>query len=172
MQTQDMTLDELRASRQLTQAQISQSLGITQAAVSKLEFRHDSYVSSVRKYVEALGGKIEIRAIFPDKSVRIRGLDGDEKLTLLRSMAHAEVKISPQLLGNTVPCRNSFRITGVDDDERQLHLEKDSGHHVTIPIRRILEVLPAPSYANKVATIVINGRMQWFPAKNGWYFVE
>ncbi|MEK7752749.1 MAG: hypothetical protein AAB654_12585 [Acidobacteriota bacterium] len=168
-----MTLDELRSSRQFTQAQLSQTLGITQAAVSKLEFRHDSYLSSVRKYIEAIGGKMEIHAVFPEGVIKLRGLDGDEKLTLLRGMARAFVRISPQLVGNTVPCRNSFTIVGVDDEERTLELEKDSVHHVYIPIRRILEVLPAPS-TQKHASLVIKGRVEWFQHRNGggWYFVE
>ena len=169
----EMTLDQLRASRQFTQAEISRALGITQAAVSKLEFRNDSYISSVRKYIEAIGGRMEIRAVFPEnEAVKLRGLDGDEKLSLLRSMTRADVKISPQLVGNTVRCYNRFTIIGIDDDERTLELEKDSGHHVYIPIRRINEVRPATSYTQKFATLVINGRVQWFPEKNGWYFVE
>lgn len=169
----DMTLDELRSSRRFTQAQLSQALGITQAAISKLEFRHDSYVSSLRKYIEAVGGKMEIRAVFPDGAVRLRGLDGDEKITLLRSLIRAEVRLSPELVGNTVPCLNSFVICGIDDDERTVELQKDSGHHVWIPIRRILEVLPAPPM-HKQATLVLNGRVQWFERRSGdsWEFVE
>jgi transcriptional regulator with XRE-family HTH domain len=169
----EMTLDELRSSRQITQAQLSQALGITQAAISKLEFRHDSYLSSVRKYIEAIGGRMEIHAVFPGGAVKLRGLDGDEKLTLLRSMTRTSVRISPQLVGNTVPCRNHFTIVGIDDDDRTVELRKDSGHHVYIPIRRIVEVLSTPS-TQKSATLVINGRVEWFSERDGgaWHFVE
>jgi len=169
----EMALDELRSARNLTQAQISQSLGITQAAVSKLEFRHDSYLSSVRKYIEAIGGKMEIRAVFPDTSVKLRGLDGDEKITLLRSMIRSSVRVSPDLVGNTTPCVNRFTILCIDDDERTLEIEKDNGDHVWIPIRRISEVLPAPPM-KKQGTLVLNGFVKWFerPNGSGWEFVE
>jgi len=46
-------------------------LGSQQALVSKLERRADMYVSSLRTYVEALGGELEIVARFPDAAVRI-----------------------------------------------------------------------------------------------------
>ena len=68
----DMPLDELRAARQLTQEHLGQLLGINQAAVSKMERRADMYVSTLAKFVEAMGGQLEIRACFPDGSVRIK----------------------------------------------------------------------------------------------------
>ena len=168
----EMTLDELRTSRGFTQAQLTQRLGISQAAVSKLEFRNDSHISSVRRFIEAMGGRMEIKATFADgNAVTIRGLDGDEKLTLLHSLMGKECRISPRLVG---PSRalNWFRITSIDDDERFVDLEKDSGHRVSIPIRRILEVLPSRSLSEKRATVVINGRVQWLPDKSGWHFIE
>jgi len=169
----EMTLDQLRSSRKFTQAQLSQTLGMTQAAISKLEFRHDSYVSSVRKYIEAIGGKMEIHAVFPEGAIKLRGLDGDEKITLLRSMVRGQVRISPDLVGNTMKCENRFTICAIDDDERSLELEKDNGDHVWIPIRRVREVLP-PRPMHKQATLVLNGRVQWFERRNGngWEFVE
>jgi transcriptional regulator with XRE-family HTH domain len=68
----NMALDELRAARHLTQAQLAQALGIKQAGVSRFEKRTDLYVSTLRRVVEAMGGELEIRAIFPDHgTVRI-----------------------------------------------------------------------------------------------------
>lgn len=67
----EMALDELRAARALTQAHLSAILGIQQSAVSKLERRADMYVSTLRHFVEAMGGQLEIRAVFPDGDVRI-----------------------------------------------------------------------------------------------------
>jgi hypothetical protein len=88
-------------------------------------------------------------------------------------MTRALIRISPQLVGNPRRCRSSFTIVGIDDDERTLEIEKDSGHHVSIPIWRILEVLPAPAM-HKHAALVINGRGEWFQRRDGggWYFVE
>ena len=66
-----MPLDELRRARQMTQAKLAQSLGVNQGEVSKIEHRTDLYLSTLSEYVEALGGRLEIRAVFPDREVRI-----------------------------------------------------------------------------------------------------
>ena len=69
--TAEMALAELRAARRLTQEQLATSMGINQAAVSKLERRADVYVSTLRHFVTAMGGTLEIRAKFPEGEVRI-----------------------------------------------------------------------------------------------------
>lgn len=68
---QEMALDELRAARELTQEHLSKILGVRQAAVSKLERRADMYISTLSDFIKAMGGKLEIRAIFPDGDIRI-----------------------------------------------------------------------------------------------------
>ena len=67
----EMALDELRAARALTQEHLSTILGVRQSAISKLERRADMYVSTLRHFIEAMGGQLEIRAVFPDGDVRI-----------------------------------------------------------------------------------------------------
>ena len=67
----EMALDELRHAREKTQQELAKVLDVNQAAVSKLESRIDMYVSTLRKYIEALGGQLEINARFPDGIVRI-----------------------------------------------------------------------------------------------------
>jgi transcriptional regulator with XRE-family HTH domain len=68
---QEMALDELRAARALTQEHLSTILGVRQSAISKLEHRADMYVSTLRHFIEAMGGQLEIRAVFPEGDVRI-----------------------------------------------------------------------------------------------------
>ncbi len=68
---QDMALAELRAARHLTQEHLSDVLGVKQSAVSKLERRTDMYVSTLRSFIKAMGGDLEIRAVFPEGDVRI-----------------------------------------------------------------------------------------------------
>lgn len=68
---QEMALDELRAARSLTQEHLARLLGVKQAAVSKLERRADMYVSTLRDFITAMGGTLEIRAVFPEGEVRI-----------------------------------------------------------------------------------------------------
>ena len=68
---QAMPLDNLREARQLTQTGIAQVMNVTQGSVSKMERRADMYISTLRSYVRAMGGEIEIRAIFADGQVVI-----------------------------------------------------------------------------------------------------
>lgn len=68
----EMALDELRAARDLTQQQLARTLGVNQPAVSRIEGKADMYVSTLANFVKAMGGKLEIRAVFPDGEVRIR----------------------------------------------------------------------------------------------------
>jgi transcriptional regulator with XRE-family HTH domain len=66
-----MPLHELRRARQLSQEQLATELGATQPEISKMEHRTDMYVSTLRRFVEAMGGELEIIARFPDGTVRI-----------------------------------------------------------------------------------------------------
>ena len=66
-----MALDEIRKARQMTQTKLAETLGVNQGEISKIEHRTDIYVSTLAGYVEALGGKLEIRAVFPDREMRI-----------------------------------------------------------------------------------------------------
>jgi transcriptional regulator with XRE-family HTH domain len=61
-----MKLPELRRARAMTQATIAEVTGMAQGDVSRLEHRTDSYVGTLRRYVEALGGTLRIVASFPD----------------------------------------------------------------------------------------------------------
>jgi len=71
LELESMALQELRQARSLTQAQIADSLGIQQAGVSRLEKQADMYVSTLRRFVEAMGGELVIYASFPDGRVEI-----------------------------------------------------------------------------------------------------
>jgi predicted XRE-type DNA-binding protein len=66
-----MPLDQLRKAQQMTQLRLAGVLGINQGEVSKIEHRSDLRVSTLADYVEAIGGRLEIRAVFKDREVRI-----------------------------------------------------------------------------------------------------
>jgi hypothetical protein len=66
-----MPLNELRRARQFTQDMLADAMQTSQSEVSKLEQRTDTYVSTLRSYVRALGGELDIVARFPDGEVRI-----------------------------------------------------------------------------------------------------
>ena len=68
---EEMALDELREARRLTQEHLAELLHVNQAAISKVERRADMYVSTLEKIIKAMGGELEIRAVFPEGQVRI-----------------------------------------------------------------------------------------------------
>jgi DNA-binding XRE family transcriptional regulator len=65
---EEMTLRELRHARKLTQVRMARNLGITQDSVSRLEKRSDLLLSTLRKTVQAMGGKLSLVAEFPDRA--------------------------------------------------------------------------------------------------------
>jgi transcriptional regulator with XRE-family HTH domain len=71
----ELPLQELRQARELTQEELAEVLGLNQATISKLERRTDMYLSSLRRFVEAMGGELEIAANFPEGRVRIQLLE-------------------------------------------------------------------------------------------------
>lgn len=77
----EMALDELREARQLTQEQLAAQLKIRQPAIAKLERRADMYLSTLRNVIRAMGGELDVRAVFPDGSVRIKRLKEIRKRT-------------------------------------------------------------------------------------------
>jgi len=71
----DLSLTELRRARLMTQDQLAADLHVNQASIAKLERRTDMYLSTPRRFVEAMGGELEIVARFPDQPhVRLRGI--------------------------------------------------------------------------------------------------
>jgi len=67
----EMALDELREALDLTQQHLAELLHVKQAAISKVERRSDMYISTLRKMIEAMGGRLDIRAILPGGIVGI-----------------------------------------------------------------------------------------------------
>ena len=67
----EMPLHELRQAKALSQVKLAESLHVNQAAISKMEHRTDMYISTLRDYIRAMGGDLEIVANFPDGSVKI-----------------------------------------------------------------------------------------------------
>ena len=66
-----MALEELRQALRMTQQELAKTLNVDQSAISKLERRTDMYVSTLQRCISAMGGQLEICAIFPEGTVRI-----------------------------------------------------------------------------------------------------
>ncbi len=65
-------LSELRHARRMTQVALAERLHMVQPSVSRLERQADLYVSTLRRYIEAIGGRLEIHAVFPDLDAELR----------------------------------------------------------------------------------------------------
>jgi len=66
-----LPLAELRQARHYSQEQLASELHVKQPAVAKIEKKTDMYISTLRRFIEAMGGKLEISAHFPEGDVRI-----------------------------------------------------------------------------------------------------
>jgi DNA-binding transcriptional regulator YiaG len=67
-----LSLSALREQVGVTQVELASALHVTQGNVSQLERKQDLYLSTLSRYVEALGGRLEMQAVFPDRTVRVR----------------------------------------------------------------------------------------------------
>lgn len=74
---QRMALEELRCAKQLTQADMAEMLDVPQSSVSRIERRADMYLSTLRNYLYAMGGVLQIQAVFPDGSAAVIHSFGD-----------------------------------------------------------------------------------------------
>jgi transcriptional regulator with XRE-family HTH domain len=78
---EEMSLRDLRQAHKFTQQKIARALHIGQDGVSRLEKRTDLLLSTLRGYVEAMGGRLSIVADFPDRPrVIISGLTDIETI--------------------------------------------------------------------------------------------
>ncbi|MBT4934382.1 MAG: helix-turn-helix transcriptional regulator [Rhodospirillaceae bacterium] len=78
-----LALIELRAAMNKTQVKVARELGVQQTTVSRMEKRSDMLISTLRQYIEAMGGDLDIVARFPDRpDVHIEGL---QEITKVKS---------------------------------------------------------------------------------------
>jgi ribosome-binding protein aMBF1 (putative translation factor) len=67
----EMPLQELRQARQMSQDRLAEILDTKQANISRIERRTDMYISTLRSYIEAMGGELDIIARFPEGEVHV-----------------------------------------------------------------------------------------------------
>jgi len=66
-----LALAKLREASGTTQTQIADAMGVSQANVSRIEAQEDVYVSTLGRYVAAMGGRLELTAVFPGHRVQL-----------------------------------------------------------------------------------------------------
>ena len=68
---EELTLQELRRGLSKTQVDVARTAEMTQSELSRLESRGDHRISTLRRYVEALGGELEVTALFGGRRVKL-----------------------------------------------------------------------------------------------------
>jgi transcriptional regulator with XRE-family HTH domain len=74
----EMALADLRSAQTSTQQQLAEALSVNQAWISRVERQTDMYLSTLRTYIEALGGELEISARFDGCVIRLTQFAGTE----------------------------------------------------------------------------------------------
>ena len=127
---QRMALDELRNAKKLTQADLAEMLDVPQSSISRIEQRADMYLSTLRNYIHAMGGVLQIQAIFPDGGAVVINRFGDYEDRMYVVRARAENGGAYRLLaypfqhqGATLSTR-PFKASGFAKTLRALHLEE------------------------------------------------
>lgn len=93
---EEMTRQQLRRARRLTQVRMAKKLGMTQDGVSRLEKRTDVLLSTLRAYIEALGGKLSLVAEFPDRNpVILSGIAEDDPASRPNSRKRTAAEAKP-----------------------------------------------------------------------------
>ena len=93
---EELNLRQMRRLRKLTQSRLSKELKIGQEGVSRIEKRTDLYLSTLRNYVEGVGGKLSLVVEFPDRPpVVLAGLGEHPEPKKRRKTAKSTVKSKP-----------------------------------------------------------------------------
>ena len=70
-----LKLAQIREMRGMTQVELAEVLQVSQANISRVEHAEDLNLSSLRNYIEGLGGTLHITAVFPDATLPIEGAE-------------------------------------------------------------------------------------------------
>lgn len=94
---EEYNLRELRRLRKLTQTRLSKKLKIGQEGVSRIEKRTDLYISTLRSYVEGVGGKLKLVVELPDRPpVILAKLGGDHDRKKAQKKSELKAKSKPK----------------------------------------------------------------------------
>jgi DNA-binding XRE family transcriptional regulator len=125
---QRMALEELRSAKQLTQADMAEMLDVPQSSISRIERRADMYLSTLRNYIHAMGGVLQIQAVFPDGGAVVINRFGDYEDQMYLVWARTEKAGVYSLLARPfqhqgVPLSTkAFKVSGFMKTLKALHL--------------------------------------------------
>lgn len=139
---QRMALDELRSARQLTQADMAEMLDVPQSSISRIEQRADMYLSTLRNYVHAAGGALQIQAVFPDGGAVVIDRFGEyeERAYVVQALVEGggiyRLRAVPLHHRGAPFSTRPLRISGLKKTMRALHLTEAHITTVTESLER------------------------------------
>jgi transcriptional regulator with XRE-family HTH domain len=137
---QRMALDELRSAKRLTQTDMAEMLDVPQSSISRIEQRADMYLSTLRNYIHALGGVLQIQAVFPDGGAvvinRLGEYEDQDYVVRARMESNATYRLEARPLnGGALLSTKPLKAQAFTKTLRALHL----GDAQIASIRRSLE---------------------------------
>lgn len=135
-----MALDELRSAKQLTQTDMAEMLDVPQSSISRIEQRADMYLSTLRNYIHAMGGVLQIQAVFPDGGAVVINRFGEyedrDYVVRARKESDGAYRLEAQPLDRGAPLSTKLlKVQALTKTLRALHL----GDTQIAGIRRSLE---------------------------------
>ena len=143
---QRMALDELRNAKQLTQEDMAELLDVPQSSISRIEQRADMYLSTLRNYVQAMGGILQIQAVFPEGGAVIISRFGDyEDQPYVVSVRAADsgayqLRARPFHHQGALLSTRAFKLSGFVKAMKALHLAEPQISAIRTSLERAPEV--------------------------------
>ena len=110
-------LARLREAREKTQVALASALGVSQSNVSRIERQDDLYLSTLREYVEALGGRLQLAAVFPDQTILLTGVGEEAGTEEQQSAVYAGHSVTAP--GEDIGATDGMIDSEVGKDERR-----------------------------------------------------
>jgi DNA-binding XRE family transcriptional regulator len=133
---EELTLAAIREARRRSQEAVAKKLGVQQPTVSKIEHQTDMYLSTLRSYIAALGGELQIIAQFPDRApVHITNFKPLRKRRTAGSAAggggQSKGGTNPSKLGHTAAPRTGGQaksgVSSLKQGQATGHIKRSSG---------------------------------------------
>jgi DNA-binding XRE family transcriptional regulator len=140
---QRMAIDELRNAKRLTQADMAEMLEVPQSSISRIEQRADMYLSTLRDYVHAVGGVLQIQAIFPDGGTvtinRLGEYEDQSYVVRARAESNGTYRLDAQPLDQGVSlCTKALKLQAFTKTLKALHVAEPQ----VSAVRKSLEESP------------------------------
>jgi uncharacterized protein len=174
----ELALQELRQSLNLTQRQVAEIMQLHQAGVSKIEHQSDIYVSTLQKFVWALGGHLKLVASFPDREVAINQFEfagehlaysiNDSTRTIFNQRAPQTINPAQQIEERKL--RGKFELKSAKGGKFVFNLKASNGHIILSSETYDTKKAAEKGIASVRKNAASNKRFETLQARDGSYY--